>query len=137
LSLFVDTSAFYAAADSGDRSHARATAVLGAGDALVTSDHVLVESWLLIRARGGRSAAERFWGAVSGGLAAVETVLLGDLDTAFRIGEAFSDQDFSIVDRTSFAVMERLGLTKVASFDDDFAIYRYGPRRERAFDVQR
>jgi len=137
LSLYVDTSAFYAAADSGDRSHARATAVLGAGDALVTSDHVLVESWLLIRARGGRTVAERFWGAVRGGLAAVETVLPGDLDVAWRIGEVFADHDFSIVDRTSFAVMERLGLTRVASFDDDFAIYRYGARRERAFDVQR
>lgn len=137
MSLFVDTSAFYAAADSGDRSHARATAVLGAGDALVTTDHVLVESWLLIRARGGRGAAMRFWEVVRGGLATVETVLPGDLDVAWRIGETFADQDFSIVDSTSFAVMERLGLTEVASFDDDFAIYRYGPRRERAFEVRR
>lgn len=137
MSLFVDTSAFYAAADSGDRSHVRATAVLGAGDALVTSDHVLVESWLLLRARGGIVAAGRFWGAVRGGLATVETVLPGDLDMAWRISEAFADQDFSIVDSTSFAVMERLGLTEVASFDDDFAIYRYGPRRDRAFDVRR
>jgi uncharacterized protein len=137
VSVFVDTSAFYAAADSGDRSHARATAVLGAAEALVTTDHVLVESWLLMRARGNRAAAERFWGAVRGGLARVETVLPGDLDVAWRIGEAFADQDFSIVDRTSFAVMERLGLKRVASFDDDFAIYRYGPRRDRAFEVQR
>ena len=44
---------------------------------------------------------------------------------------------FSIVDRTSFAVIERLGLTCVASFDDDFAIYRYGRRRDKAFDVLR
>jgi len=34
-----------------------------------------------------------------------------------------SFQDFSIVDRTSFAIMERLGLSHAASFDDDFAIY--------------
>ncbi len=137
MSLFVDTSAFYAAADSGDRSHDRAKAVLGAADRLVTTDHVLAETWLLMRARGGRLAAERFWDAVRGGLARVETVLTGDLDRAWRIGELFPDQDFSIVDRTSFAVMERLGLHRVASFDDDFAIYRFGPRRDRAFDVQR
>ena len=37
----------------------------------------------------------------------------------------------------SFAVMERLGLTQVASFDDDFAIYRYGRNRDRAFEVLR
>jgi uncharacterized protein len=135
--MFVDTSAFYAAADSGDRSHLRATEVLGAGNSLITSDHVLVESWILIRARGGRTAAERFWDALRGGLAVVEPVLPGDLDAAWRIGEAFPDQDFSIVDRTSFAVMERLGITSAASFDDDFSIYRFGPRREHAFDVRR
>jgi uncharacterized protein len=135
--MFVDTSAFYAAADSGDRSHVRATDVLGAGNSLITSDHVLVESWILIRARGGRTAAERFWDALRGGLAVVEPVLPGDLDAAWRIGEAFPDQDFSIVDRTSFAVMERLGITSAASFDDDFSIYRFGPRREHAFDVRR
>lgn len=137
MSLFVDTSAFYAAADSGDRSHARATEILGAGGPLVTSDHVLVESWLLMRARGGPAAARRFWAAMRSGLATIETVLPGDLDTAWLIGEKFTDQDFSIVDRTSFAVMERLGITTAASFDDDFAIYRYGPHRDRAFEVRR
>jgi uncharacterized protein len=50
---------------------------------------------------------------------------------------AFRDQKFSIVDRTSFAVMHRLGLHRVASFDDDFAIYRYGRSRDRAFSVLR
>ncbi len=137
MTIFVDTSAFYAAADSGDRSHTRATEVLDAADGLVTSDHVLVESWILIRARGGRVAAELFWDAVRAGLAAIETVLPGDLDAAWRIGEAFPDQDFSIVDRTSFALMERLGITSAASFDDDFAIYRFGPRRQHAFEVRR
>jgi predicted nucleic acid-binding protein len=33
--------------------------------------------------------------------------------------------------------MERLGVNRVASFDDDFAIYRYGRNRERAFEVLR
>jgi len=33
--------------------------------------------------------------------------------------------------------MERLGLTRVASFDDDFAICRHGRRRERALEVLR
>jgi predicted nucleic acid-binding protein len=56
---------------------------------------------------------------------------------AVAIGEVFADQDFSIVDRTSFAVMERLGITRVASFDDHFAIYRYGRARNKAFEVVR
>lgn len=56
---------------------------------------------------------------------------------AWAIGELFPDQDFSIVDRTSFVVMERLRIRSVATFDDDFSIYRYGPKRDRAFEVVR
>jgi len=33
--------------------------------------------------------------------------------------------------------MGRLGLTRVAGFDDDFAIYRFGARRNQALDVLR
>ncbi|MBA3795710.1 MAG: PIN domain-containing protein [Chloroflexi bacterium] len=57
--LFVDTSAFYAAVDRGDSSHHRAITVLGARDRLLTSDHVLRETWLLLRYRLGRHVAER------------------------------------------------------------------------------
>jgi uncharacterized protein len=67
----------------------------------------------------------------------VESILPSDLDAAWRIGEVFPDQDFSMVDRTSFAAMERLGMTRVATFDERFSIYRYGSRRERAFEVLR
>ncbi len=137
MSLFVDTSAFYAVADTGDRHHVRAADLLAGADGLVTTDHVLIESWRLMLVRGGFDAAEGFWGKLRGGLATIEMVLPGDLDAAWRIGKDFPDQDFSIVDRTSFAVMERLGISSVASFDDHFSIYRYGPRRERAFEVRR
>lgn len=137
MSLFVDTSAFYAAADRQDTNAARAQAVLGAGEPLVTSDHVLVETWTLLRWRLGRDAAERFWHGLRTGVARLEAIGPADLDIAWEIGSTFPDQDFSLVDRTSFAVMQRLGLTRVATFDDDFAVFRFGPRRERAFDVVR
>ena len=63
--------------------------------------------------------------------------MAADLEVAWSIGQAFPDQDFSIVDRTSFAVMERLGVLRAASFDADFAVYRFGLRRERAFEILR
>lgn len=135
--MFVDTSAFYAAADEHDVDNARARAVLSAGDALVTTDHVLLETWALLRRRLGRVAAEAFWGGLRSGAAAVEAVLSSDLEVAWAIGQRFSDQDFSLADRSSFAVMHRLGLSRVATLDDDFAIYRYGPRGEKAFEVVR
>ena len=137
MSLFVDTSAWYAAADSGDASNARAKELLSTGDALLTTDHILVETWTLLRWRIGRAAAEAFWEALRGGAATLEPVGPADLQAAWSMGRDFADQDFSIVDRTSFAVMERLGVHRAATFDDDFAVYRFGTRRDRAFEVVR
>ncbi len=137
MSLFVDTSAWYAAADRGDASNGRAKAVLSTGEPLVTTDHVLVETWLLLRYRLGGQAAGRFWEGIRAGVARLELVAAADAEAAWSIGQAFPDQDFSIVDRTSFAVMERLGLQRAASFDDDFAVYRFGPKRDRAFEIAR
>lgn len=137
MSLFVDTSAWYAAADSDDRSHEQALAVLSGGDPLVATDHVLVETWQLLRHRLHFQAAERFWDGLRRGVASLETVGSADLAAAWAIGELFSDQDFSLVDRTSFAVMERLGIHRVASFDADFSVYRFGRRRRQAFEVLR
>jgi predicted nucleic acid-binding protein len=137
VSLFVDTSIWYAAADSSDNSNSQAKAVLSSGEALVTSDHVLIETWTLIRYRIGRKAAERFWQGLRVGVAIVETAGAADLETAWQIGVLWRDQDFSIVDRTSFAVMRRLGIDRAASLDQDFAIFRFGPNRRQAFVVIR
>lgn len=137
MSLFVDTSSWYAAADAGDVNNARAKTILAAGEPLVTSDHVLVETWLLLRHRLNRNAAECFWEALRAGVAVIEPAGAADLESAWAVTQAFPDQDFSMVDRTSFAVMQRLGIQRVATFDDDFAVFRYGRRRERAFDVIR
>jgi predicted nucleic acid-binding protein len=126
---------FYAAADRGDRSNARAKKVLGAGERLVTSDHVLVETWFLIAHRLGRDAAERHWDALRAGAAAVEQVTGADLEVAYAISESFPDQRFSIVDRTSFAVMQRLGVLRAATLDEHFAIFRFGRNRSRAFEI--
>jgi predicted nucleic acid-binding protein len=136
--LFVDTSVWYAAADRADRSNLRAQEILSAAKgSLVTTDHVLVETWLLLRHRLHRQAAEQFWKGLRTGVAIVESVVEVDLERAWLIGLDFQDQDFSLVDRTSFSLMERLGLRRVASFDDDFVVYRFGRGLREAFEVLR
>lgn len=137
MSLFVDTSIWYAAADSGDRSNSRAKTILRGGEALVISDHVLVETWSLLHHKLGSIAAERFWDGLRNGIAAIEAVGGADLEAAWEIGVSWRDQDFSIVDRTSFAVMRRLGIERVASLDEDFAVFRFGPKRRQSFSVIR
>ncbi len=137
MSLFVDSSAFYAAVDDDDSLSNRSRELLSADEPILTSDHVLVECWLLLQRRLGARVADEFWAGIRSGGVAIEQVTPTDLDAAWRIGEAFPDQSFSIVDRTSFAVMERLGVHRAIAFDDDFAIYRFGRRGERAFEVLR
>ena len=128
---------WYAAADRGDVGNARAKEVLGSGEPLLTTDHVLAETWLLLRHRLHRAAAELFWQGLRAGVARIECVGEADLERAWTIGEGFPDQGFSLVDRTSFAVMLRLGLDRAASLDADFAVFRFGPGRRRAFQVVR
>jgi len=135
MTLFVDTSAFYAAVDRSDREYARAGVLLATPEPLVTTDHVLVETWLLIQRRMGSVVADTFWEGVHAGGTQVELIERADLNAARRIALTYPNHRFSIVDRTSFAAMERLGLTRVISFDADFSIYRYGPRRDRAFEI--
>ena len=137
MTTFVDTSVWFAAANNRDRYNARAKQILSELSAPLLTDHILIETWRLLNSRVHRRAAEQFWSGIRRGLAHLEKITMADLETAWLIGEAFHGQSFSFVDRTSFAVMERLALTRVASFDDDFAIYRYGRSREKSFEVLR
>ncbi len=110
--------------------------ILSSGEYLVTSDHVLVETWVLcgnastvrLRSNSGRASAP-------GPPRSIVTV--ADLEVAWLIALAFGDQDFPIVDRTSFALMQRLGIVKAATFDNDFAVFRYGRHLTKAFQVVR
>ena len=137
MSVFIDTSVWFAAAVARDHDNERAKSILASTAAHVTTDHILVETWLLLRSRYRREVAERFFDNILRSGVTLEMVTTADMVAARAIGVAFPDQDFSIIDRTSFAVMERLGLTQVASFDDDFVIYRYGRNRDKAFEMIR
>ena len=136
--LFVDTSAFYAVADESDRHHREARTLFvdrGISGDLKTTDYVFVETWCLVRARLGRNAAMKYWGAMESGVVQVLGVRSEDLTRARTISRSWSDQDFSLVDCTSFAVMERLGIMEAFACDDHFRVYRFGRGRRGAFRV--
>src|SRR5258708_18086487 len=121
MSVLVDTSVLFAAARTRDNRNEAAARLLndiGTRD-VVTTDHVITEAWTLINARYGRPYAMAFWNGVAASPFAIEQVSLVDLERARGIANAWADQNFSIVDCTSFVVMERLGIRKVATFDND------------------
>jgi predicted nucleic acid-binding protein len=97
MSLFVDTSIFYAAVDSSDKSNKPAKAILASGQSVLTSNLVLAESWNLINNKIGRVAAERFWGGVRRSAIEIETITPADFDHAWQTGIDWPDQDFSLV----------------------------------------
>ena len=137
-SVFVDTSAFYALADQSDRHRDKALATFrerAATDDLTTTDHVIVETWLLISSRLRRPAAMRFWDALRSGVVAVVGVTAQDFQRGREIAQEWPDQAFSIVDCTSFALMERLDIRHAFAFDKHFHVMRFGWRRQRALQI--
>ena len=136
MTVFVDTSAWYAAADVDDAGHERAARRLEEfAGTLLTSDHVLVETWFLAARRLGVEVAERLVNGIRTGIARIEPAIVADLEVAARIGEDFADQAFSLVDRTSWSIMQRLGVHEAISLDADFSVFRFGRDKRQAFTV--
>lgn len=112
-----------------DARNERAKSILQNIDQYLTTDLVLVETCQLLKAQFGRGLAEFFWERLRDSGVRIEAILRADLDAASEIGARFPDESFSLIDRTSFALMERLGITRAATFNPGFAAYR--PRRGR------
>ena len=137
MTVLIDSSVWFAAMVATDKDNRRAKDILEGIDEPLTTDHVVIETWLLLNSRHGRYVAAAFAGLTRSSGLPIAFVTPADLGAAWQTMDAFPDQDFSLIDCTSFAVMERLGVHRVASFDHHFVVYRYGARRERAFDVLR
>lgn len=134
--VLVDTSAFYALADVSDAHHVEAKAYYAQSYPrldFVTTDYILLETWILLRYRMGRSEAMTFWQGLRSGIIPVLAIQHADLERAFRIAQDYSDQDFSLIDCAAFAFMERCGIKSAFSFDAHFTFYRYGRGRRNAF----
>ena len=137
MSVFVDTSVWFAAAAKGDRSNGLAKSILQSVPDHVTTDHVLTETWLLLNSQFGRGPAEAFWNGIRDSSVHIEPVTPVDLDAAWAIGSSFPKREFSLTDRTSLAVMERMSIVAVATFDVGSAAFRYGPHRDNALEIVR
>ncbi|MBI4493881.1 MAG: PIN domain-containing protein [Chloroflexi bacterium] len=125
--VFVDTSAWYALADSGDTHHVQAEQrlrrLLRERRTLLTSNHVAGETYTLLRVRLGYRAAQEFLRRTRNS-AFVQRVFVPESweETAEDLLVQYDDQDFSYVDATSFVAMRRLGLQDTFAFDHHFAI---------------
>jgi len=124
--LFVDTSAWYALALPRDRAHARLARALrdrvSRGVRVVTTNLIVAETHALLLRRVGRGPAEAFARVVraSPNLVVTSTPELEAAALDEWIGR-FDDQDFSLTDAVSFAVMAERGIREALTQDRHFA----------------
>jgi predicted nucleic acid-binding protein len=87
----------------------------------VTTNHVVGETWTLLRRRSGHRGAVGFLDRIAR-LPNVEVIHL-DEETeaeAWRWLRARPEREYSFVDATSFAVMRRRRIREALAFDGDF-----------------
>ena len=124
--LFVDTSAWFPLAVRGHPDHARLAAVLRqrrrAGARVLTTNLVIAEAHALLLRRIHRVAALAFLRQVD---LAGELVVCSTPELELRARqdwlERFADQDFSLADAVSFAVMSERGIREALTLDRHFA----------------
>jgi predicted nucleic acid-binding protein len=126
----IDSSAFFALASPREANHATAGQIAEWLRAqrwrLFTTNFVRAEAHALILDRAGHSAADRFLVDLSNLTPdRLIRVTEADEERALAIIERYRDKDFSLTDATSFAVMERIGISYAFSFDRDFAQYGF------------
>jgi len=123
VSVLIDTSALYALLDEDDANHiiaAQRWKRLLALEVPTTHSYVVVETSALAQRRLGMAAVD----SLHQGLLPVVRTTMVDRSTHERAVERWRARrvrSLSLVDVTSFVVMQSLGLTTAFAFDEDFA----------------
>ena len=124
MTAFVDTSALYAVLARDDRNHGRAAAAwrtaIEAGEELVTTNYVLLETLALAQSRLGMKAVRAVVDDVTPALT-VEWIDPDDHRNAVLALVAAGRRRLSLVDCSSFEVMRRLRIRRAFAYDKHFA----------------
>lgn len=131
--VFIDTSAFYALADSGDVNHERAVKLyddlLKKKCRFILSDMVFAETVTLIRRRLGYRASLIYSDTIKEGnvtglfkmIFVTEGIFRKSLELFFQL----KDRKISFVDATSLTLIKEKGIRKAFAFDMHFEGYGY------------
>ena len=124
MSVFADTSGFYAYISRGDQFHPQAREcfvyALTRREGLITTNYVIVETVALVQHRLGMNAVRDLCDDL---IPRVSVRYIGE-DLHQQAVEALLTADrreLSLVDCTSFAMMRRLGLDHAIAFDGHFS----------------
>lgn len=125
--VFVDSGAWIALALSADPLHGAAREqwdlLQGAGARLHTSVPVVLETFTFLDRNARRDVALGWKDAIyKPGTARIITCELSDLEQAWQYFRRTDLHKLSAVDATSFAIMKRMRIRRVYTFDHHFAV---------------
>ena len=127
MRLLLDSSAYFALLDQDDAYHSQALAIrdrlITEGWRLFSTSFILAETHALLLNRLSQRIATKFLQDMKKSTTRLVWVTPADVQRAKAIIYQYEDKDFSLTDATSFAVMERLGITTAFTFDRHFAQY--------------
>jgi predicted nucleic acid-binding protein len=120
---FVDSSFWIAFVAPRDAHHAEAEAIWQASPgALVTTNHVVGETWTFLRRRADHRKATWFLDRLARSPSLTSVHVDEDLEAeAWRWLRRHDERAYSFVDATSFALMRRRRLREALAFDGDFS----------------
>ena len=126
LRIFVDTGAWFALQVTDDRHHRRAREVfpklLTRFRTLVTTNHVVGETYTLLRTARGYAQARSFLDILDRSPRLERYFVRPDLEReALALLHRYSDRPFSFVDGTSFVVMRKERIHYAFAFDAHFS----------------
>ena len=124
---FVDTGFWVALLVPRDRHHAEATRIWhGDSRLLISSNHVVGETWTFLRRKAGHEVAVSFLDALEASPRVVVVHAGTDIENEARLWLRRHDERvYSFVDAVSFEVMRRRRLHEALTFDGDFTAAGY------------
>ena len=125
--IIVDAGPLIALFDRDDRHHRRAVEFISRQrDRLVTNLPVLTEAVFVLRFSAGAQRDLLWWAHRS---LDIDQATATDLPRIIALFEKYSDMPADFADVSLVALAERLKVSRIASVDRDFAIYRMADKR--------
>ncbi len=131
MSLFIDTSAFYALEDPSDKDHHKALKYeteikYKENIRLITSSYILDETLTLIKIKLGYEASIKFGEKIRKSKIIRVIHISEELEEkAWEIFIKYKDKGFSFTDCTSFALMKRYKIKSAFTFDKHFSQFGF------------
>lgn len=122
--IFVDTSFWVALQVARDANHDDSVALLEShgNSGMLTTNHVVGETWTFMRRRAGHGPAVAFLDAVDRSPRISVKRVTADVEArALAWLRRHDERTYSFVDATSFATMQSEKVTSALAFDGDFS----------------